>query len=264
MPFIIGMSVGRKTNKMDINYNRYLEICRGAVKDARLFNNFKNQKEYVKVLEHVTYEQGLAYLNYIKSNFPYILDFMEKIAENDKIGNPRKFWYKEIDMFMSPTTLRYSKVLVDLIENFGRLDGLDIVEIGCGYGGQCAVIHDFSIPASYTLVDLPDVLLLAEKFLKKRGIEKVILNIPQEVGAKKYDLCISNYAFTELTRDYQQLYNEKIIQKSRMGYMTCNYFGQRKAETAMTKKEVLSLKDNHKILPEVPLTAPNNLIYIWK
>ena len=249
---------------MEINYNTYLDVCKLAADNDNVFKTFKRHPEYTGMLEHVTYHQGIEYLEYIKNNAPCFLELMDRFVQNDRIGNPLTFWYEDINMNISPTTLRYIKVLVDLVDNFEMLTGLDIVEIGCGYGGQCAIIHDYAQPKSYTLFDLPGVLTLSEKFLKERGVDLVILKTPDEKSDRDYDLCISNYAFTEFSREYQNLYVENVISRSEMGYITCNYFGQREDSGAMSKDEVMALKPNHKVILEIPLTAPNNLIYTWQ
>jgi len=151
-------------------YENYLKVCQSAVDDEEVFRTLKSHCDYTLVLEHVTSPEGLDYYLTIKKEFPYLLQFMEKFATNDDTGNPRKYFYEEIGIEMSPTTLRYIKVLADLLNLFGRLDGMDIVEIGGGYGGQCKIICDFSEPKSYTLVDRHEVLLLNEKYLKRYGV----------------------------------------------------------------------------------------------
>ena len=66
---------------------------------------------------------------------------------------------------ISPSTLRYIKVLSDLILYFGNLDNLRICEVGVGYGGQARIINSIFTPHSYDFVDLNAVLLLAQKYL---------------------------------------------------------------------------------------------------
>jgi len=73
---------------------------------------------------------------------------------------------------------------------------------------------------------------------------------------------ISNYAFTELKRDIQDVYLEKIILNSRHGYITYNdttpdWFKSYK------KNELVKIIPNSKILEEIPKTAEKNCIIIW-
>jgi hypothetical protein len=246
-----------------MSYNRYLKVCKDASENEEVFKTFKSHPDYNVILEHVSHADGLKYLVEIGTEFPYLLNYMKKFATNDDIGNPRIYPCKELGMSISPTTLRYIKVLADLMNLFGRLDGMDIVEVGGGYGGQCKIINDMTEFSSYTLVDLPEVLILNNKYLERHGIKNVILRDVEDTSEIHYDLFISNYSFTEIEHKYQDLYAEKIIKNSDRGYITCNFLGQR-GDGGMSKDEVFALKPNGQFIPEKPLTAPNNLIYIWR
>jgi hypothetical protein len=147
-------------------------------------------------------------------------------------------------------------VLGDLINLMGTLDNKDIVEIGIGYGGQCKMVYDLFKPKSYTLIDHPSVIELAKKYLKEFDIDPV-----QKVG--NFDLLISNYAFTEIDRSFQDKYKDYFISQSKKGYITCNWFGVRK-DNGMNKDEISNLHPKGHFIPEEPLTGINNCIYIWE
>lgn len=248
-----------------IDYSAYLKVCRDAVIDEEIFNTFKRHPDYVPILEHVTYEQGLVYIDEITREFPYLLQHFERFATNDILGKPHLRYYPGIALDISPTILRYIKVLADLMNLFGRLDDLNIVEIGGGYGGQCKIIHDICIPKSYTIIDLPEASLLCKKYLNaqksiRTGIDNVIFREVNNMQEVRYDLCISNYAYSEMNRKYQDLYTEKIIRFSDRGYMTCNFI----VPENRSKEEIFALKPNPVIYEEKPLTAGDNIIYTWK
>lgn len=240
-----------------IDYSAYLRICKEASENEETFKNFKRHPDYIPILEHVNYQQGLGYIEEIKRTAPdFLKHILLKFAENDKIGNPNIFYFKELGISISPTTLRYIKVLADLVSLFGSLDKMNIIEIGGGYGGQCKIINSIYNLASYTLVDLPEVLSLNRKYLN----DNVILRNTDDPLEVHYDLCISNYAFTETERKYQIFYADKIIKNSDRGYITCNFI----ANDNFTRDEIFALKSNYTIYPEKPLTGDGNLIYIWK
>lgn len=238
------------------------KVCGEIVGNNEIFKNFKSNPVYMGALEHVSCKQGKGYIDEINNILPSIFQTLDKFITNDKIGNPNTCYYEELKMNISPTTLRYIKVLCDLINHFGSLDNMDIVEIGCGYGGQCKIINDVFKFRSYTLIDLPEVLRLSNKYLKMFDINVILRDVKYDFNIP-YDLCISNYAFTELDRETQVFYADKIIRNSTKGYFTCNFMGDRESEGAMTPEEIYKLKPNHKILPEKPLTGVSNLIYIW-
>jgi hypothetical protein len=244
-------------------YEIYTDLCRQAVTDEEVFKTFKGNPKCTYMLEHVTYEQGLGYLSEIKKLQPKLLNHIECFATNDSLGSPQTCLYEELNMELSPTTLRYVKVLADLMTHFGSLNGLDIVEIGIGYGGQCKIINDYFVPKSYTLVDLPEVLALTKKYLTCHGIENIVLRSHLSGLQTPYDLCISNYCFTEISREMQDLYVKNIISVSEKGYITCNFLNQRMKDHAMTDEEIYRMKQFGDFIDEVPLTALHNAIYIW-
>jgi len=243
---------------MSTSYETYLEVCKVATQSRNAFNGFKHNKRYRKILEHVSKEQGDEYYNIIEKEYPELFKdaLFNMFLENDQVGQPRQYMYG--GRMISPTTLRYIKVLGDLLSTFD-LNNADIIEIGGGYGGQAKIIHDAVKVKSYTIVDLPEALGLAGKYLNRFFIEP-ILKTPDDIFREHYDLCISNYAFTEIERIYQERYAEEIIKKSDKGYITCNFFDKR---FGMSREEVKALRSKHWRLPERPLTAPDNFIYLW-
>ena len=249
---------------MNINYYKYEQICKRATEDDEVFKVFKNHPDFTYMLEHVTHQQGLEYIEEIKKLHPKLLKHIECFATNDSLGSPQTYWYSELNMNVSPTTLRYIKVLADLMVCFGDLSGLDIVEIGVGYGGQCKIINDYFVPKSYTLIDVDDVLALANRYLICHGIENIRLRGHRDASEARYDLCLSNYAFTEISRQNQDFYAWKIVKNSQKGYMTCNFLDQRSQDGGMSRDEIFNLKENGFFVPEEPLTSPHNAIYLWK
>jgi hypothetical protein len=241
-------------------YTAYFELCKKASEDDELFKDFKRHKDCTDMLEHVNYEHGLDYLEQIKQHFPYLMNDIGLFATNDDIGNPYTYYFKELGFELSPSVLRYVKVLGDLNNLCGDLDNIDIVEVGGGYGGQCKIIHDLFTPKSYTIIDAEEVLLLTGKYLREFKIKPILRD---QAESKHYDLFISNYAFTEIDRKFQNLYAEKLINNSDKGYIICNWFGIR-PDKGMTKEEISKLKPTGHFIPERPLTGTNNCIYIWQ
>src|SRR5439155_3421529 len=131
----------------------YTSFCALAATNPDVFATFKPEPVYREVLEHVTCKQGRAYLERVLSRTPELARYLDRFRENDRLGSPQTCTYAGYGRF-SPTTLRYAKVLSDLVVLFGSLDGFRIVEIGCGYGGQCFITSVAASPACYTLVDL--------------------------------------------------------------------------------------------------------------
>jgi hypothetical protein len=156
-------SAARRMSTSLSNNQIYPQACLDASNDYRAFNSFRKNRIYNQILEHVPEEQGKAYLELI-SGHAAILDSMDLFKSNDDYGGPRMYHYPKVGL-ISPSTLRYVKVLCDLKMHFQTLDGLSICEIGVGYGGQCRVINAYFRPRAYTLIDIQPALALAQRYL---------------------------------------------------------------------------------------------------
>lgn len=245
---------------------RYKNACQMASLNDFYFSFFKQNPDYTEILEHVSEDQGKLYKQYLDQNFPEYISKLDKFKENDLHGGTKLFNYDGIGQ-LSPTTLRYIKVLSDLKQLYGSLDNFNIVEIGVGYGGQCKIISDFFNIQNYYLVDLDESLNLSEKYLNKLNVKNIKIVRPNDIVSfnQKFDLVISNYAFTEISKTIQDFYLNNIILKSSHGYITCNFISQYCNIDSYSLKE-LEAKLNHldtKKLEEFPLTHKDNLILYW-
>ena len=239
----------------------YLQVCITASHDYKFFNSFRRHPSYIQILEHVTKEQGSAYLN-VLSREPDILAEMNIFKLNDKYGNPEMYEYPNVGL-ISPTTLRYIKVLADIKKFFHTVDNLNICEIGVGYGGQCRIIDAYYNPATYCLVDMQPALALTQRYLDNFILNSVIsYKTMNELDNKFYDLVLSNYAFTELPRSVQDIYLRKIILNSQRGYITYNEITP-KEYNSYKADELLAMIPDSKVFNEEPLTYPENCIIVW-
>lgn len=267
MRYLKSRLLRKKTNQL--GYERYEKICLLAYANESVFNTFKRHADYRAILEHVTKKQGQSYLDVIRKEGGDLLRYLNNFSKNDLYGKPFKFTY-EIGEF-SPTTLRYIKVLCDLKNIFGNLNNFNIIEIGTGYGGQCKIIADVFDYQHYTIVDLPKVIPLIKKYLLKLNVKKTDFFTPDELTEEKScDLVISNYAFSECTRQAQDDYIKKILNNAKRGYITYNYdcCRERGVDSLLpyNKKaitQILSSKHTLRILEERPKTAPQNFIIVW-
>lgn len=245
----------------------YPNFCELAQEDEKVFKNFRRHPSYTLVLEPSNYEQGKEYLKIARDSFT--LDELENFKRNDFVGNPVVFEFKEINN-ISLSTTRYIKVLHDLMLHFGNLNNLKVVEIGVGYGGQARLIFaKFPQVTSYTFVDLQSVLGLSKKYLSHFDDIQVKLDfqVCDSLCDSDYDLVISNYAFSELGRTIQDIYLEKIINRSKHGYISYGAFNpifdDTKFRAYKIDKYPKIIHKNIKILEEVPLLHPLNKIVVW-
>ena len=239
----------------------YPQVCLQAANDYRFFNEFRTNSVYNQILEHVSEQHGGEYLRLIAQD-PEVLGAIESFKANDEYGSPRMYSYPGVGK-ISPTTLRYVKVLVDLRRLFQSLDGFAICEIGVGYGGQCRVINALHRPASYRLVDIQPALGLAQRYLDNYVIPSVLeYQTMNQLREDSYDLVISNYAFTELPRTIQEVYLRKVILRSKRGYITYNEITP-PAFRSLKVDELTAIIPGTRILKEEPLSHPRNCIIVW-
>jgi hypothetical protein len=237
----------------------YSSFCLYAANNPQIFSKFRQSPTYRKVVETTNYWKGYEFLQEIITHLPSMVDRFDLFRENDSLGGAEVFDYAGVGFF-SPITLRYLKTLADLEMLFGSLDGLDIIEIGCGFGGQCNLILNAFKPRSFTLVDIDEVLPLIEKFLRPlKKMDRVKLATLDRLSTlESYDLIISNYAYTELSRDIQDAYYDKVLARSKRGYITYNY-----NHVSHSKEVLLSRISSPSILEEKPRTSAGNCIIVW-
>lgn len=205
----------------------YLQACKDSVNSQKAFNNFRRDERLHPILEHVTYEEGMLYLQEIKDSESPLSNIAFKVKENDLVGNPFLYDYPEIG-FICPTTIRYAKNVYDIGSIFGkRVPKIEnVVEIGGGYGGLCRMMNAIFSLQQYLLVDFEDVNNLSKKYLQRyygdcNGIAWIT---PEELmEVKNIQLCISNYCFSECDKKTQQMYYDTIIKNSTMFYITYNH-----------------------------------------
>lgn len=243
----------------------YLKGINYILKKPKRFLKFKRNMYYLPVLEHVTFEQGQQYFKILKNRND---SFFEKAIKYsrlvDCLGKPVKHIYDEALQPLSPTTLRYLKVASDLNLLFGN-DFQNVIEIGCGYGGQC-LTNDYMLNFKcQTLVDLPLVNQLIKRYLESFVMSgsyrtKTLNQLSQE----KYDLVISNYAFSELPANLQKKFLYKILKQSERGYLTMNSgLGGKLDTNKLSLKDLQTEIPKSIVLAEQPETYEYNYILVW-
>jgi len=218
----------------------YLEIVKNAGYRDKEWRNFKRNPHYQRVLEHVRQREGKAYLSIIQNMGSYSL-FLKHIGDFKRIDNygaPNIIDdYGDDVGYASGTVLRYSTVLMHILEWVATdLTGFHICEVGGGYGGQSAVIQSAFKIGSYSIADLPEVMVLQQKFIHHFDgflFHAMPFAETKESGASyekivpgKCDLFISNYAYTEVFEDWRKIYFDNIIQYCTRGYIIDNSHDQ--------------------------------------
>ncbi|HSX12770.1 MAG TPA: class I SAM-dependent methyltransferase, partial [Rhabdochlamydiaceae bacterium] len=134
-------------------------------------------------------------------------------------------------------------------------------------GGQCKILSDLFVFSNYTLIDTPESLALAERYLSQLNVPHVHFAKADEVENQSCDLVISHYGFTQTDAQQQKDYLRKILSKADRGYLICNFFPKTFGISALSKENLLKQLSkagiSYEILPEEPLTGQNHFIIMW-
>ncbi|MBO8221242.1 putative sugar O-methyltransferase [Prochlorococcus marinus] len=262
-------SVNYKECKSVSDNGEYPELALKAALDPVTFSVFRRHHNYTRILEHVSRKEGEQYLNIIRREYKMKDDEIFQILKPlMKVGNPKLLRLKGLSNKISTTGLRYLKIALDIKKITGRNIG-NVVEIGCGYGGQAIILDQLIKIESYTFYDLWQVNLLIKRFIEDSNFSTTYtISTIKEDSFKcrnSWDFCISNYAFSELPKAIQEIYINKILNKTKKGFMLMNSgvsgkFGKIKNHS---QKELLNILRNASIYNEIPLTHINNYLLTW-
>lgn len=250
----------------------YLSYIRNILNRNDL-TGFKHHPDYNLILEHASDEQGFGYLEAILKQTPEFIEIIDRFKLNDKVGNLERVingrpTFRDYGPIkgISPSTLRYVKFASDLKYYFGEL-GENIAEIGTGYGGQCLILDQIFKWKRYFLFDLDLPLQLTSRYL-----ENFLLNSSytcttlNQYWEKEIDFVLSTVAFSELPSKLQIRYLEKVISKSKKGYLLMNsgFEGSFFSGDFLKLETIQKYIPNSEIIPESPdpLRVKNKVI-IW-
>ena len=177
--------------------------------------NFKSQPDYMKILEHVSPQQGRQYLqntiNHFNTSFNQLKDHLIVLCKRiDSVGKPNKCQYTGFTE-TSPTNLRYIYQAILILKEYKKSKLKNIIEIGAGSGGLCFFIQNiaklYGIKInSYIIMDLPVVERLIHRIKLFYGTD---IMDREDVVNKSF--LISNYALGELTVEIKQEYYTNVI-----------------------------------------------------
>ena len=215
------------------DYSRYTNYIKRIFEGKEQLESFKQHPEYQEILEHVSYFQGIEYLQHIWNRFQLNDEDVHSFcARNDMFGSPIKHQYSP-SLFCSPTSLRYifhSNLILSHMQKLG-LQTVSIVEVGCGYGGLLLAIDHFASRynitiKNYSCVDLPEPLLLQNAYISNHSVAfPVTFHDARYFGkdVKGDDLFfVSMYCFSEISSAFQTEYRNILLPKCTHGWIAWN------------------------------------------
>ncbi len=203
----------------------YAEFCEYVMNDdsGELIKNFRRHPDYDLVVPGNRDGKGvMEFLNIIKKEYPGMLQYMDDFEKQQgEFGNPTTYEY-DIGTFDSVLIL-YMYYLALTMDYFGNLNGMKICEIGPGAGLFFKLLTDIHYGIKYIFVDLEGPLFINRKHVEYLGREDCVMNylpcstVMSENIDYKLDLVVSDCAFNELHKDVQEVYIEKLLNKSVRG-----------------------------------------------
>jgi len=218
----------------------YMRAVRLAVQSPAEFAHFRRQGPgYSNVLEHAGLGEARRQLEHLRTRLLPLYTHIAQWKISDVVGTPLVNDFGGHVGSMSTSTVRYVAVLGDIltaIMTFAEpkrsstgeaFEGWDVAEIGGGYGGQALALH-LAMPRlrSYTIFDLPVVGQLQKRFLNHfpNAARKTIFASSDDLRGQHFDLCLSNFAYSELSEELRKLYMEGLFAHCDRGFILDNHF----------------------------------------
>lgn len=248
------------TNAPQKTTKDYLKICNQIQNNNDLFSKFRSNQEYGQILSGSDKSVGDTSLNRLRHilSDTNILSQLSSLKLVDSIGSPHKFSYGKFGN-IDPSTLKYLFIKSMIIRSFNlnSVGHLKIVEIGGGYGGQAASFTLTENVKSYTIIDLPEAVGVAQKFLSELGlIDMSKLSFLQSGkedlvdGKDTFDLGIADSSLAELSAKLQSYYLEKVLSKCEYIFIhwnTCHF----RRGILQKKKFIEKLRKKYKVVEQV-------------
>jgi len=245
-----------------IAFENYSSFCAEAATDDSIFQNFRSYPIYREVLEHVPHQLGIFFANELskKCDLSKIKNSVKKI---DKTGSPWTYFYRDIGK-CSPTSLRYLFFALQIKDLLGGTKIETVCEIGGGFGGQMVALAEVIDFESAKFVDLKPSLLLTSKYLNSDSRKFAsTYNSPEDENTASFDLLVSNYAFSELRREFQDAYLEKYVNRSNAGFILWNPLSFESLD-GYDLSQIVKKIPGAKCIPEEPSSYPGNHLIYWR
>lgn len=248
-------------------------VCAAFAEGRIESNNFRRLRAVMEVVETLGPSEGRHHVETIRMKHQSQWLKHAMIGTIANWGDPLKwpsFLLKTPGSF-APTSLRYLSHALWLNDQQYLQEGSKVIEIGVGYGGLAAMNAVIS-NCRTLLVDLPNVERAALRMLSEVGLPHTAEASTTGIQWEESDCVISNYAFTELSIDQQDLLLDRYFAKSRHGMIVSNanifaaQIGGRSNTQLMAKLQDLGVqaKCHHRH----PLLSPtdqllDNLLITW-
>lgn len=196
-----------------VTERNYLAQIRAFLTMPEHFENFKRHYLYATVIGQPTIQQAYGFYMKLRED-KELMAKLPEFGKMDKIGGP--FSYPFDNIFYTLNLIRYANSVQLISKHLGSLDGLQVCEVGQGFGGLAYCCHQMWKPAAWNIIDLEESMDLAVKHNEMLGV-KLIKGQPES-----YDLAIAEFSLTE--QRGQELFDltEKYLFPATKIWVRCN------------------------------------------
>jgi hypothetical protein len=246
--------------------------CKALASGAWTSKNFRRNHAVRQVVETLGPVDGKYFGKWIRDNAPgYLTD--QRVIAIDAWGDPIR-WPGILlgtPQAFSPTTLRYLAHALWLKKEGFVKEGGTVVEIGVGFGGLAAM-NALVSNAKTLMVDLEPVAKAAMRQMHDLGFSHHAEI--HDGNIHDIDFCvISNYAFTELSREMQDAYVDNFIHHADRGAILSNAAVFADHMKSRNNDQIIDLLKSHNLPAKISANHPilcqsdirfGNALVLWK
>jgi|694.fasta_scaffold60749_4 hypothetical protein len=246
--------------------------CAALASGALTSKNFRRIHAVRQVVETLGPVDGKHFARWIRDNASsHLTD--KRVAAIDAWGDPIRWPAACLGTprAFSPTTLRFLAHALWLKKEGFVKEGGTVVEIGVGFGGLAAMNAIVS-NATTIMIDLPPVAKAAMLQMRELGLGNFAFNDKSKFTAG--DVCfISNYAFTELSREMQDAYVDNFIHHADRGAILSNAAVFAHHMKSRNNDQIIDLLKSHNLPAKISTNDPilcqsdirfGNALVLWK
>jgi len=197
--------------------SEYMDVCEILITDDDAFGCFRTLREVTRAVTNGVPECVPMFWKQAELLFD-VESLIPACQKADLIGGPL-LGRTDSGMCMSSETARYALQIGVLIRLFGPLDGLHIVEIGGGYGGEACMLLASFPNLRYTCYDLPLACQVQHRYLTASGADVSRVELKSETADDHYDIAFSCCAFGEFDTETMESYARCVLAKSDKGFV---------------------------------------------
>lgn len=242
----------------DAVYDAYRKVLAEEASKPPAEWTFKSNPAYRQILEHVSPEQGHEYLALAQSSPRWSARMRVLVAEtaleNDRLGKPVVAPFDSLGISCSPTNMRYLWHAFQILDWLAALElkRVNVVEIGGGYGGLALWLHRLASGriSHYAILDLHEAGTIQAAYAEFFGLRLTVADPSYADAILPWPpFLISAYAFSELSAEWREWYEQAIVRHCLHGWLLWNMIPVYPFTSHL-----------YEVADEVPLTGTGNKV----